>query len=197
MRGSRNFCQGRSRSVWQKKALTTFFFFFFFSPQLILQKSNGKFQRNIPFFKVPKGIQYFPGGSNFFQGGVQLLIPYRNPYNLWFSTLSPPLDPHFAGIWHHGRPWSTHVYANMMVKHGQFRFKKERNKFVTSWNWTQASQFLDFTLTHYNTKLFRYTNVFWISSLWSNSGWQRSYSILSCIHTAGGKPRNYHEIVLT
>ena len=37
---------------------------------------------------------FFQGG-----GGVQLLIPYRNPYNLWFSRggpdpLSPPLDPH-------------------------------------------------------------------------------------------------------
>ena len=52
---------------------------------LILQKSNGQFQRNLSFFKVPEGVQHFPGGSNFFQGGgggVQLLIPYRNPYNL-------------------------------------------------------------------------------------------------------------------
>ena len=64
-------------------------FFFFFSPQLILQKSNGKFQRNLSFFTVPEGVQHFPGGgggSNFFQGGggvgVQLLISYRNPYNL-------------------------------------------------------------------------------------------------------------------
>ena len=36
------------------------------------------------FCKVPEEFQHFPGGSNFFQGGgwVQLLIPYRNPYNL-------------------------------------------------------------------------------------------------------------------
>ena len=57
----------------------------FFSPQLILQKLNGQFQRNLSFFKVPEGVKHFPGGggggSNFFQG-VQLLIPYRNPYNL-------------------------------------------------------------------------------------------------------------------
>ena len=63
-----------------------FFFFFFFSLQLILQKSNGQFQRNLSFFKVPEEVQHFPrgGGSNFFQGGggVQLLIPYRNTYNL-------------------------------------------------------------------------------------------------------------------
>ena len=65
-----------------KKALTTFFFF---SPHLLLQKSNGYFQRKLSFFKVPEGVQLFPGGGgggNFFQGGVQLLIPYRTPYNL-------------------------------------------------------------------------------------------------------------------
>ena len=41
-----------------KKALTTFFFYIFIllSPQLILQKSNGKFQRNLSFFKVPEGV---------------------------------------------------------------------------------------------------------------------------------------------
>ena len=42
---------------------------FCFSPQLILQKSNGQFQRNLSFFKVPEGVQHFSGGSNFFQGG--------------------------------------------------------------------------------------------------------------------------------
>ena len=45
------------------------FFFVFFSPQLILQKSNGQFQRNLSFFKVREGVQHFPEGSNFFQGG--------------------------------------------------------------------------------------------------------------------------------
>ena len=38
-----------------------------FSPQLILRKSNGQFQRNLSFFKVSEGVQHFPGG-----GGVQL-----------------------------------------------------------------------------------------------------------------------------
>ena len=46
---------------------------FFFRPQLILQQSNGQFQRHLSFFKVPEGVQHFPGGggggSNFFQGG--------------------------------------------------------------------------------------------------------------------------------
>ena len=70
------FSSGGVQVSLTKKGLTTFFFFFF-SPQLILQKSNGQFQRNLSFFKVPEGVQYFPGGR-----GVQLLIPYRNPYNL-------------------------------------------------------------------------------------------------------------------
>ena len=102
MCGSTNFRQGGgggSRSVWQKSSDNVFFFFFFglFSPQLISQKSNCQFQRNLSFFKVQEGVQHFPGGSNFFKGGgggVQLLIPYRNPYNLWFSrgvrTPCPP-----------------------------------------------------------------------------------------------------------
>ena len=41
----------------------------FFSPQLILQKSNGQFQRNLSFFDVPEGVQHFQGGSNIFKGG--------------------------------------------------------------------------------------------------------------------------------
>ena len=42
--------------------------FFFFSPQLILQKSNGQFQRNLSFFMVPEGVQHFPGGLQLFPG---------------------------------------------------------------------------------------------------------------------------------
>ena len=59
----------------------------FFSPQLILLKSNGThFSR-------------FQRGSNIFQGvptlskGVQLLIPYRNPYNVIFQGGPDPLTP--------------------------------------------------------------------------------------------------------
>ena len=60
MRGSRNYRQrgGGGPGQSDKKALTTFFF----SPQLILQKSNGQFQRNLSVFKVPEGVQHFPGG---------------------------------------------------------------------------------------------------------------------------------------
>ena len=46
-----------------------------FSPQLNIQKSNGFFLNKTIIFKDPKGV-------HFFQGGVQLLIPYKNPNNL-------------------------------------------------------------------------------------------------------------------
>ena len=75
MRGSRNFRQvggggGVQVHLAYKKALTTFFLlFYFFSLQLILQKSSGYFQRKLLFAKVPVGVEFFPGGSNFLQGG--------------------------------------------------------------------------------------------------------------------------------
>ena len=64
MRGSRNFRKGGPGQSDKKKLLRFFVFF----PQLILQKSNGQFQRNLSFFKVPEGaLQHFQGGR-----GVQL-----------------------------------------------------------------------------------------------------------------------------
>ena len=74
----------------------------FLSPQLNLQKLNGQFHRNLSFFKFPRGSNIFQGWGG--GGGVQLLIPYRNPYDLWFSRGSgpsvppPPLDPHLEPI---------------------------------------------------------------------------------------------------
>ena len=101
MRGSRNFRQG-GPGQFDKKALTTFFFFFF-SPQLILQKPNGQFQRNLSFFKVPEGVQYFPGGGGvlLFPGGSNCLFPIETHITCDFpggggvQTPCPPLDPHF------------------------------------------------------------------------------------------------------
>ena len=83
MRGSRNFRQGGGggggvQVRLTKKSSDKVFFF--------LQKSNGQFHRNLSFFKVQEGFQHFPGGVQLFPGGggggVQLLISYRNPYNL-------------------------------------------------------------------------------------------------------------------
>ena len=54
MRRSRKFCQGGGGGgPGQSDKKSSDVFFFFFSPQLILQKSNGQFQRNLSFFKVP------------------------------------------------------------------------------------------------------------------------------------------------
>ena len=65
MRGSRYFHQGgEGPGQSDKKALTTIFF----SPRLILQKSNGQFQRNLSFFKAQDGVRFFPGVPTFSRG---------------------------------------------------------------------------------------------------------------------------------
>ena len=106
MRGSRNFRQGGggSRSVWQKKSSDNVFFFFFFA--LFYLVLSLFYRSQMVNFKEIYHFSRFQRGSNIFQGvqlfprGVQLLIPYRNPYNLWFSRgggSGPPvhpLDPH-------------------------------------------------------------------------------------------------------
>ena len=69
MRGSRNFRQGGPGQSDKKKSSDVLFFFvLFFSPQLILQKSNCQFQRNLSFFKVPEEVKQFPGGVQLFPG---------------------------------------------------------------------------------------------------------------------------------
>ena len=55
---------GGFRSIWEKELWQRFF-----SPQLILQKSNGIFQRKLSLYKVPDGVQHFPEGVQLFQGG--------------------------------------------------------------------------------------------------------------------------------
>ena len=67
MRGFRNFRQGGGGGPGQSD--NVFFSFFFFSPQLIFQKSNGQFQRNLSFFKVSEGVQHFPEGDPTFSRG--------------------------------------------------------------------------------------------------------------------------------
>ena len=77
-------------------SLTTFFL----SPQLILQKSNGQFQRNLSFFKVPEGVQHFPwgGGGPTFSRGSNCLFPIETHITCdfpagggGFGTPAPPL----------------------------------------------------------------------------------------------------------
>ena len=71
----------------------------FFSPQLILQKSNGHFQRYLSFFKVPEGVQHFQGGGvQLFPGVSNCLFPKETHITCDFPGVSgptvPPLDPH-------------------------------------------------------------------------------------------------------
>ena len=65
----------------EKKALTTFFFFLVLSLFYRSQKVN--FKEIYHFLRFQSGYNIFQGGGvQSFSGGVQLLIPYRNPYNL-------------------------------------------------------------------------------------------------------------------
>ena len=66
-----------------------FFFFLVLSSLYWIQMVN--FKENYHFSRFRRGSNIFQvgggGGPTFSRGGggVQLLIPYRNPYNLWFS----------------------------------------------------------------------------------------------------------------
>ena len=66
MRGSRNFYRGGGGGV--QVSLTKSSDNDSFSPQLILQKSNGQFQRNLSFFKAPNGVQFFSRDPTFSRG---------------------------------------------------------------------------------------------------------------------------------
>ena len=92
MRGSRNFRQG-GPAQFDKKSSDVFFFCFFLFFVLFLVLSlffrcqMVNLKKKTIIFQGSRGGPTFSrgGGSNFFQGGgggVQLLIPYRNPYNL-------------------------------------------------------------------------------------------------------------------
>ena len=104
MRGSRNFRQGGVQVSLTKKSSDVFFFFFFFFFLVLSlfyrsQMVNFKEIYHFSIFQGSRGGPTFSRGVQLFPGGVQLLIPYRNPYILWFSRggpdpLSPPLDPH-------------------------------------------------------------------------------------------------------
>ena len=98
MRGSRNFRQGWSRSIWHIKSYDNVFL----GPQLILQKTNVTFIENYHFPRFQRGsnifqgggVQLFPGGG----GGSNCLSPIETNITCDFpgggsGPLSPPLDP--------------------------------------------------------------------------------------------------------
>ena len=79
-------------------SLTKKSFDVFFSPQLILQKSNGRFQRYLSFFKVPEGVQHFQGGGvQLFSGGPIAYSLKKPIYLVIFQGCPDPLSP----LWIH------------------------------------------------------------------------------------------------
>ena len=97
MRGSRNFRQGGGGGGPGPSGIkSSDNVFLFFSPQLILQKSSGYFQRKLSFLpRFQWGWNIFRGGGGgggerggggggptFFPVGSNCIFPYRSPYNL-------------------------------------------------------------------------------------------------------------------
>ena len=117
MRGSRILRQGGVQVSLPKKADVFFFFFFFFlSPQLILQKSNGQFKRNLSFFKVPEGVQHFPGGSNFFQGGSNCWFPIETHITCDFpGGVRTPFPP--PPLWIRTCSYSSQILFSLLLSH--------------------------------------------------------------------------------
>ena len=77
--------EGEGPGQSDKKALTMIFLVLslFYRSQMVNFKEIYRFSRLQMGSNFFQGIQLFPGG-------VQLLIPYRNPYNLWFSRGGAP-----------------------------------------------------------------------------------------------------------
>ena len=48
---------------------------FYFVLSLFYRSQMANFKEILSCFKVPEGVQHFPGGSNFFQGGSNCLFP--------------------------------------------------------------------------------------------------------------------------
>ena len=79
---------GGSRSVWQKSSDNDFLVLSLFNRSQMVN-----FKEIYRFSRLQMGSNFFQG-VQLFPGGVQLLIPYRNPFNLWFSRGGPdPLPP--------------------------------------------------------------------------------------------------------
>ena len=82
MRGSRNFHQrgggggGEGPGQSDKKALTTVFLFSAYFTEV-----KWSISKKSIVFKAPDGSNFLQG-VQLFPGCVQLLIPYRNPFNL-------------------------------------------------------------------------------------------------------------------
>ena len=161
-----NFRQGGgSRSVWQKKLWRRFFGFFFFpfSPQLVVQKSNGQFLRNLSFFKVPEGVQHFPGGPTFSRGSNCLFTIETHITCDFPGGSGPPvphLDPHLSNNYL-GRTIISLCTGNWWKKYFNTLFIKKK-KSTAGETRTRSLQFVPLRYNHlptlqYNTRLIAYT----------------------------------------
>ena len=89
MRGSRNFHPGgggggEGPGQSDKRSLTTNFLVLSlcYRSQMVNFKEIYRFSRLQMGSNFFQGVQLFPGGGGGGGGGIQLLIPYRNPFNL-------------------------------------------------------------------------------------------------------------------
>ena len=95
------FSSGGVQVSLTKKALTMFCFFLVLNLFYRSQMVNFK---EISLFKVPEGVQHFPGGSNFFQGGSNCLFPIEThiscnfPGGVASGPPVTPLDPHLTEV---------------------------------------------------------------------------------------------------
>ena len=78
MRGSRNFHQGGPGQLTKKGSDSVFFFFLVLS--LFYRSQMVNFKEIYHFSTFQRGSNILPWGGG--GGGVQLLTPLRNPYNL-------------------------------------------------------------------------------------------------------------------
>ena len=89
-------------SLTKKSSDVVVFLFIFLVLSLFYRSQMVNLKEIYHFSRFQRGSNIFQGGPTFSRG-VQLLIPYRNPYNLWISrggggsgppAPPPPLDPH-------------------------------------------------------------------------------------------------------
>ena len=133
MHGSRNFCQGGSGSIWQKKALTTFFFLvlsLFYWSQMVNFKENyhfSRFQRGSNFFQVGGGGSncLFPIETHIacdFPGGVLIPCPPSGSaleqYNFWVTQTWKLFLHRILTIC----PFMYHFFFSIKPLHGTYLF---------------------------------------------------------------------------
>ena len=73
----------KKNKLWQRCLFVfVFFFAFFLVLGLFYRSQMVNFKEKYNFSRFRRGSKFFQGGGG---GGGQLLTPYRNPNNLWFS----------------------------------------------------------------------------------------------------------------